>query len=37
METLMDELGMAVIYLLIGAGYVGVLGLFIAAMTYFVG
>lgn len=37
METLMDELGMAVIYLLIGAGYAGVLGLFMTAMTYFVG
>lgn len=37
METLMDELGMAVIYLLIGACYTGILGLFMAAITYFVG
>lgn len=37
METLMDELGMAVIYLLIGAGYTGILGLFMVAITYFVG
>lgn len=37
METLMDELGMAVIYLLIGAGYTGILGLFMAAITFFVG
>lgn len=37
METLMDELGMAVIYLFIGASYAAALGFFIAAMTYFVG
>lgn len=37
METLMDELGMAVIYLFIGAGYISILGLFMVAITFFVG